>query len=164
MIRLRTVLGLSLLTLLLVSSVTFALTIGIVQRWHGTIEADNVLAQHFIGGGQAAVGTPVSGAGCGATVSNKVATGSDVSGQVGITCGATGGYQGTILTESFTHAYQHAADCHITPANRATAQLAAVNVPFVSTSGTTAFTIVAGSAALPSGTYLWNYICTDRLP
>jgi hypothetical protein len=132
----------------------------------GAVAADptnvngQVAISHLAGGGGALV-TTSNGSSCG-TPSAANVTGTDVSGQLGITCGSAGTAGNSLVAITFANAYSSAPMCTFSAAN-ATAAASLVTAKEFITTTTTQLRINCGSGVTcpSSGALLWTYVCAQ---
>ena len=117
--------------------------------------AGDVFAHHFMGLNTAAPTVAVqAGAGVGSTAT-ITAGGNDSAMIVNLTVAALGTASVAIAIVTYNGTWTAAPKVIMTPANAVTARIPAINIPFVSGSSTTTFTITSNTTALPIGTYSW---------
>ena len=117
---------------------------------------DDINAKH-IKGNSGALSIAAS-TGAGTSPSAVSVTGTDISGVVALTTGTSPSINAVLATITYNTAFSSAPVVVITPANAATASLAATQAVWVNIT-TTGFTINTNATAVVSSTaYKWNYV------
>jgi hypothetical protein len=123
----------------------------------GTIVTTNDINAKHIKGNSGALSIAAS-TGAGTSPSGITVTGTDMSGVVALTTGTSPSINAVLATITYNTAFSTAPVVVITPANAATASLAASQAVWVNIT-TTGFTINTNATAVVSSTaYKWNYV------
>ena len=123
----------------------------------GTIVTTNDINAKHIKGNSGALSIAAS-TGAGTSPSAVSVTGTDISGVVALTTGTSPSINAVLATITYNTAFSTAPVVVITPANAATASLAATQAVWVNIT-TTGFTINTNATAVVSSTaYKWNYV------
>ncbi len=123
----------------------------------GAIVTTNDITAKHIKGNSGALSIAAS-TGAGTSPSAVSVTGTDMSGVVAITTGTSPSVNAVLATITYNTAFSTAPVVVITPANAATASLAAAQAVWVNLT-TTGFTINTNATAVVSSTaYKWNYV------
>ena len=127
-----------------------------VSTW-GTIVTTNDINAKHIKGNSGALSIAAS-TGAGTSPSAVSVTGTDMSGVVALTTGTSPSINAVLATITYNTAFSSAPVVVITPANAATASLAATQAVWVNIT-TTGFTINTNGTAVGASTaYKWNYV------
>ena len=123
----------------------------------GAIVTTNDINAKHIKGNSGALSIAAS-TGAGTSPSGITVTGTDMSGVVALTIGTSPSINAVLATITYNTAFSTAPVVVITPANAATASLAATQAVWVNIT-TTGFTINTNATAVVSSTaYKWNYV------
>jgi hypothetical protein len=123
----------------------------------GTIVTTNDITAKHIKGNSGALSIAAS-IGAGTSPSAVSVTGTDMSGVVSLTTGTSPSVNAVLATITYNTAFSTAPVVVITPANAATASLAAAQAVWVNIT-TTGFTINTNGTAVGASTaYKWNYV------
>ncbi|MFM1775201.1 MAG: hypothetical protein RJA53_811 [Bacteroidota bacterium] len=123
----------------------------------GAIVTTNDITAKHIKGNSGALSIAAS-TGAGTSPSAVSVTGTDISGVVSLTTGTSPSVNAVLATITYNTAFSTAPVVVITPANAATASLAAAQAVWVNIT-TTGFTINTNTTAVVSSTaYKWNYV------
>jgi hypothetical protein len=123
----------------------------------GTIVTTNDITAKHIKGNSGALSIAAS-TGAGTSPSAVSVTGTDMSGVVSLTTGTSPSINAVLATITYNTAFSTAPVVVITPANAATASLAATQAVWVNIT-TTGFTVNTNATAVVSSkAYKWNYV------
>jgi hypothetical protein len=120
------------------------------------VTTNDITAKHIKG--NSGVLSIAASTGAGTSPSAVSVTGTDMSGVVALTTGTSPSINAVLATITYNTAFSTAPVVVITPANAATASLAATQAVWVNIT-TTGFTINTNATAVVSSTaYKWNYV------